>query len=190
VLGEVGHSSRHRLRGAHIVKHDHHSGDLTGSIMNWGCRVFDRRFPPVSAHENTIGRQDERSSFFDLRFQARHDGLARGRIDDLKDFRQLPPNGFLHRPSQQLFCHRIEECDASLSIRAQHGVANGVQRDLRPFLVAKQVPFSRFSRDHCVKQVNQRLGVQTALERIVLSSLLDQVHFLQQIEIVAHNDDR
>jgi len=47
-----------------------------------------------------------------------------------------------------------------------------------------------FSGDCAVHHTDQRISIQTALEQIVLSTVLDQVHLLQQIRVVAQDHDR
>ena len=37
---------------------------------------------------------------------------------------------------------------------------------------------------------DQRIGIEAAFEQIVLGTVLDQVHLLQQVRIVAQDDDR
>src|SRR5450759_5367618 len=54
VLRQMLHLPYYLAGHAYVMKNNHASGYPTGPVVDWGGRIFNRRFKPVPSNENTV----------------------------------------------------------------------------------------------------------------------------------------
>ena len=134
--------------------------------------VFDRNFESVASDEGTVRWQVHRPILLNRLLHRTRDGVATHGIQDLEDFGHWPAGSFLPRPARHFFGDEIEEGDISRYGRANNGVANGVERDLRAFLFHEQCLVHDLTLDGITQRSHETGRVDLSFDEMFLRACL------------------
>ena len=170
--GRMGHLQRHRPCRAHVAKNDDRSGGLPFAVVDGGNGVFDRNFKSVTPDEDAVRRQVHGPVLPDCHLHRIRNGFAARGVQDSENFGHGPARRFLPRPARHFFRDEIEKSDISRDVRANHGVANAVERDLGAFLFHEQRLFHGLALDGIAQGPQQPVRLDLAFDEIVLRAFL------------------
>ena len=121
------------------VVRDHHGADHPAlPVVNGRRRGLDGELGAVAAYEHAILGEAHGAVLDDGPRRGRRDRIAGHDVDEPKHVVDGAPRGLRLRPAGHSLRDDVQVRDAAPEVRANHGVADRVERDLRAFLLLEE----------------------------------------------------
>ncbi len=136
--GTVPQGLLRRIVAGDIAEHQHGADHLTVAIPDRCATVGDVALAAIECDQHGVIRQALHRATRQG-FQHRNGGGLPGLlVDDVKDLAHPPARGLRLRPTGELFGKRVEERHARFGVGRDHGITDGVERDLELLLADLQ----------------------------------------------------
>ncbi len=172
MLGQVGHPARQRSRGADVAKHHDGADDLPATIMDGRGGVLYGHFTAATPDENAVRREADGLVGANREGHGTLCDFSCGRIQNVEHCFERLSFGLRPRPAGQSFGNRVEIGHAARDIRADDGVPNRIERNLRTLLCFMERFGIGGPLDHAVDGLRQQVRIEAGLQKIILRTPL------------------
>ena len=122
----------------HVVRHHHGPDDAAEPVVDRRGAGLDGQFHAVAANQHAVGAESHRPVLDDGARRGRRDGVAGGDVDQSEHIVHRAPGSLCLGPAGHSFSNDVEIGDPAPEIRAHHGIADGIERDLSALLFLEQ----------------------------------------------------
>ena len=145
------------------------------AVMDRSGRVFDGRLRPVPPDQDAVETRPSASWSGIARSMGSASGLACGAVDDAGAPLERPAGRLGARPARHRFRNLVEIGDPARHVRAEQGVADGIERDLDAFRLGDKRFFRQFPFDGVTERARQPVAVEAIDEKIVVAPRPDDL---------------
>src|SRR5688572_991137 len=138
VRGVVGKATIELAALRDVVEHEHATRHLARAVANGRRRAFDIQLVAIAANEQHRAHALDGPRAADRHRQRILERLAGLLVEGAVDLFDGPTHRVLEPPARELLGHGIDVIDRAVRIRRHDAVTDGLQRDLRGFLLAEQ----------------------------------------------------
>ena len=124
--------------GRDVVRDHHRADDAALPIVDGRRGGLDGELGAVAANEHAILGESHGAVLDDGARRGGRDRVAGRHVDETKHIVDGAPRGLRLRPPGHSLRDVVQVGDAAPEVRAHHGVADGVERDLRTLLLLEQ----------------------------------------------------
>src|ERR1700687_3475619 len=153
------------------MENNHRAGDVTGPVVDRRGGIFNGGFQSVAADEAAVHSQSHGPIWLYGHLHGVESALARGAIDNPKDFGQRLANGFFAAPPSHSLRNKIEIGDIPGNIGAENGVANRVEGDPGALFFYIQCTLDGLAFDRMAQRARQQIAMEVTRQEIILRSV-------------------